>query len=180
MAMKTKFPEPWDHFSVGKFVFHQAKRKGSGIPMDQALEKQYNQPAEGPSGIIGFTRRKEAAFKWNIITHEKFLYTQALSKICQLKTEDQYSSHHEFSETETQEVREAVAKMIQFIEERSNPFDVSSTEMKNLSSGEQFDPKLVEFRIKCTPPKEKKVTKKLKKKELRRNLPSWLISFGNW
>ena len=40
--------------------------------------------------------------------------------------------HHEFSETATQEEKEAVAKMIQFIEERGNPFDVSSTEMKNL------------------------------------------------
>ena len=40
--------------------------------------------------------------------------------------------------------------MIQFIEERGNPFDVSSTEMKNLSSGEQVDPKLVDFRMKCT------------------------------
>ena len=118
--------------------------------MDQALEKQYNKPAKGSSGIIVFTRRKEAVCKWNIIKHEKFLYTQALSEICQLKTEDQYSLHHEFSETATQEEREAVAKMIQFIEERGNPFDVSSTEMKNLSSGEQLDPKLVDFRIKCT------------------------------
>ena len=150
LAMKCKFPELWDQFSEGKFVFHQTKRKGSGIPMDQALEKQYNKPAKGPSGIIGFTRRKEAVCKWNIIKHEKFLYTQTLSEICQLKTEDQYSLHHEFSETATQDEREAVAKMIQFVEERGNPFDVSSTKMKNLSSGEQLDPKLVDFRIKCT------------------------------
>ena len=58
--------------------------------------------------------------------------------------------HHEFSETATQEEKEAVAKMIQFIEEKGNPFDVSSTEMKNLSFGEQLDPKLVDFRTKCT------------------------------
>ena len=69
----------------------------------------------------------------------KFLYTQVPSEICQLKTEDQHSLHHEFSEIATQEEREAVAKMIQFIEERGNPFDVSSTEMKNLSSGKQLD-----------------------------------------
>ena len=118
--------------------------------MDQALEKHYNKPAKDPSGIIGFTRCKEAVCKWNIIKHEKFVYTQALSKICQLKTEDQYSLHHKFSGTATQEAREAVAKMIQFIDERGSPFDVSSTEMKNLSSGKQLNPKLVDFRIKCT------------------------------
>ena len=72
-----------------------------------------------------------------IIKQEKFLYTKALSEICQLKTEDQYSLHHEFSETATLEEREAVANMIQFIKERGNPFDVSSTEMKNLSPGDR-------------------------------------------
>ena len=60
MTMKSKFPELWDHFSKGKFVVHQTKRKGSGIPMDQALGKQYHKPAKSPSGIIGFTRCKEA------------------------------------------------------------------------------------------------------------------------
>ena len=88
--------------------------------------------------------------------HEKFLYTQVLSEICHLKTEDQYSLHDEFSEIATQEEREAVAKMIQFIEERGNPFDVSSTDMKNLSSGKQLDPKLVDFRVKCTTKREEK------------------------
>ena len=39
--------------------------------MDQALEKQYNKPAKGQSGIIGFSRRKEAVCKWNIIKQEK-------------------------------------------------------------------------------------------------------------
>ena len=54
--------------------------------------------------------------------------------------------------------------MIQFIEERGNPFNVSSTEMKNLSSGEQVDPKLVDFRMKCTPEEKNNVTN-LKKKD---------------
>ena len=33
---------------------------GSTVPMDQALEKEYNKPAKGQGGIIGFSRRKEA------------------------------------------------------------------------------------------------------------------------
>ena len=60
MVMKSKFPELWDHFSEGKFVVHQTRWKGSGILMNQALEKQYNKtPEKGPSGIIRFTRCKE-------------------------------------------------------------------------------------------------------------------------
>ena len=165
MVVKSKFPKLWYDFSDGKFVVHQTKQKGSGIPMDQALEKQYKKPAKDPSGITRFTRSKEAVCKWNIIKHENFLYTQALSKICQLKTEDQHSLHHEFSETATQDGRESAAKMIQFIEKRSNPFNVSSTEMENLSSGEQLDPKLVGFRIKCTTKGEEEY-QKFKKQRL--------------
>ena len=63
MTMRSKFPEFWDHFSEENFVVYQTKQKGSGIPMDQAVEKQYNKPANGPSGIIGFTRCKEAVCK---------------------------------------------------------------------------------------------------------------------
>ena len=104
--------------------------------MDQALEMQYNKPVKGPSGVIGFTRRKEAVSKWNVIKHEKFLYTESLSNICQL---DQYSLHHEFSESVTKKEYEAVEKMITFINEKGNPFDISSTSMINLSSGQQLD-----------------------------------------
>ena len=89
----------------------------------------------------------------------KFLYTQVLSEICQLKTEDQHSLHHEFSEIATQEEREAVAKMIQFIEERGNPFDVSSTEMEKPFFWQTTRLKLVDFRIKCTTKREKKYQK---------------------
>ena len=159
MAKKHDFPELWEHFCNGKFVVHQTKRKGSGIPMDQALEKQYNKPAKGPSGVIGFTRRKEAVCKWNIIKHEKFLYNESLSRICQLETGDQYTLHHEFSESATKMETEAVIKMTEFINERGNPFDASSTEMKNLSSGEQLNKKLVEFRIKCIVRGEKEYQK---------------------
>ena len=36
----------------GGFVLSQATRRGSAIPMDQALEKQCNEPAKGHSSII--------------------------------------------------------------------------------------------------------------------------------
>ena len=67
LKLADKFPLLHQNFSQGGFVVTQSLRRGSGIPMDQALEKQYNKPAKGQSGIIGMTRRKEAVCKWNII-----------------------------------------------------------------------------------------------------------------
>ena len=45
----------------------QSSMEGSAIPMDQALEKAYNKPAKSSTVIIGFTRRKEAICKGNLI-----------------------------------------------------------------------------------------------------------------
>ena len=85
MALKSRFPDLWENFCNGGIVVHKTLRKGSGIPMDQALEKQYNKPAKDPSGVIGFTKRKQAVCKWNIIKHEKLLFTEGRTKICALE-----------------------------------------------------------------------------------------------
>ena len=88
--------------------------------MDQALEKQYNRQAKGSSGVIRFTKRKQAVRKWSIIKHEKFLFTEGLTKIFALEAEDQYSFYHDFSKCTTDSERAAVEKMVSYINERGN------------------------------------------------------------
>ena len=65
--------------------------------MDQALEKAYKKPAEGPSGIISVSRKKkkETVCKWNIIMHEKGHFSYFF----------EYSFHHEFSHGITKQIR---------------------------------------------------------------------------
>ena len=41
--------------------------------MDMALEKQYNKPTKGASGITGISRKREVIGKWNLIRHDKQL-----------------------------------------------------------------------------------------------------------
>ena len=65
--------------------------------MDMALEKQYNKPKKGLSGIICISRKKEAVCKWNLITHDKLLYTSNLEFLCDLIVDNEYNLHHEFS-----------------------------------------------------------------------------------
>ena len=56
-------------------MFHFSKYKDLfSFHIDQALEKEYNKNAQGGSGIIGFTRKKEVIAKWNtekMQKHEK-------------------------------------------------------------------------------------------------------------
>ena len=52
-----------ESFLNGDFVVRHSSRKGIAVPMDKALEKAYSKPAKSLAGIIGLTRRKEAACK---------------------------------------------------------------------------------------------------------------------
>ena len=46
LKLETKHPVLHQSFCDGNFVVHHTKRKGSGMPMDQALEKEYNKKSQ--------------------------------------------------------------------------------------------------------------------------------------
>ena len=103
MQLETNFPQLYADFKRGDFVVHHTERKASGVPIDQALEKEYNKPAKGPGGIIGIQRKKESVAKWNLVKHEKCKYTKFLDDLCNAEYQDEYSLHHEFSDTQIKE-----------------------------------------------------------------------------
>ena len=74
-------------FCQGGFVVRHMLKCGSGVPMDQALEKEYNKPEKGQGGIIGISRIKEAVAQWNITGHEKAKFTKHLHELCSLNDE---------------------------------------------------------------------------------------------
>ena len=59
----------------GSFVVRHSHRKCSAVPMDQALEKEYNKDAKEKGGVIGF---------FNLIKHEKLQYVRWLNELCGL------------------------------------------------------------------------------------------------
>ena len=71
-------------FKEGDFIVYHTTRKGCAVPMDPALENAYNKVAKGQSSIIGFSRRKQAVAKQNIIKHEKANLTSFLWNLCEL------------------------------------------------------------------------------------------------
>ena len=135
--------------TIVDLLLTQARRKGSGIPMDQALEKQCNKSSKGPSEVIGFSRRKETMCKWNIIKHEKLMFSEHISDVCKLRDDDEYSLHHEFPYSITDTDRNAVEQMIQYIKGHGNPFDVPKNEVNNLVTGENVDLELADFLMNC-------------------------------
>ena len=148
LALPNKFLKLYITFCKGDFVVTQTFRKSSSISLDQALEMQYNNPAS-QSGIIGITRKKEAVNKWNILRHEKLQDTQFLEQMCYISNNDEYSLRHEFSASVTENDREAVSNIIDYINEHVNPFRMDKNTLVNLATGVKFDTCSSEFFINC-------------------------------
>ena len=100
------------------FIVKHTNRQGSRVPMDQALEKAYNKPAKSQSGIMGFSRCKEAVCKWNIIKHEKAEYTSFLREWCLMHYEEEFLLHHEFAKSTTETDISCVNQMVEYIQQQ--------------------------------------------------------------
>ena len=130
ILLEETFSDLFEGFMKGDFTVKLSKRKCSAIPVDQALEKEYNKNAKGKGGIIGFTREKEVVAKWNIIKHEKMQYFKFLSNLCNLSSDSEYSLHHEYSASSITEDWVHVTDMYLYLKERINLF--SSTKNDDL------------------------------------------------
>ena len=137
VALEKNFPAIYASVRQGGFVVRHTLKCESGVPMDQALEKEYKKPAKGQGGIIGISRGKEAVAQWNI-TKDKF--TKHLHELCLLNDEGEYTLHHEFSQSLIEADEECVVQIGNYIAERNNPFDTSSvTKLTNLVTGKEMD-----------------------------------------
>ena len=123
-------------------------RNGSAVSIDQALEKEYNKPAKSQAGIIGFTRRKEAVCKWNIIKHEKAKYRKFLSEVCLINEDDKYEL--QFSGTLIEKSEEYVSLVVEYIQQHGNPFDITKPrELINLTNRSKIDKEDANFLLDC-------------------------------
>lgn len=149
LKLEQKYPLIHQNFLQGEFVAKLTKRKASAIPMDQALETKYNKPSKSASGIIGYTRRKEAVCKWDLIKHEKSNYTNMLRGTTGIDNQDEYSLHHEFSDKRTEADQKSVKQIVTYIAERGNPFDDTEPSIKNIATGATFDKETASFSLNC-------------------------------
>ena len=117
VKLPNTYPELQSEFIEGRFVVRHTGRSGSGVPMDQALEKEYNKTSKASGGIIGITKRKEAVAQWCIIKHEKSQILSYLHDLCLLHQSNEYEHniHHEFSEITTRKDQECVHQIVTYI-----------------------------------------------------------------
>ena len=114
-------------------------RRGSGVLMDQALERAYKKPANDQGGITGISRRKQAVCKWNIIKHEKAKFKTFLHEWSCLN-DDEYAAHHESFQSITKQDEKCVRAMTDYISQQGNPFTtLSSQPITNIVTNKQLN-----------------------------------------
>ena len=147
LNLQVKHPILYQSFCAGDFVVHHTTRKYSGMPMDQALEKEYNKKAKDAGGIIGITRREESVAKWNLIKHEKGAFTKFIDDMVDYTHSDEYSLHHEFSHTVTKNDHKDVEAMSEYI---SNNCDLLKPgQLTNISTGVHLSAETSHFLLDC-------------------------------
>ena len=113
LTLPQTFPMIYSPFLEGDFTVKHTASCGSGVPLDQALEKEYNRSAKSSCRIVGFIRRKESVLKWNIIQHKKGQFI--LNDICCLDDESEYFLYHEILHAKTETDEKCVSQLENYI-----------------------------------------------------------------
>ena len=145
LDLQRTFPDVYRHFVDGGFVCYLSEKQASGIGFDMGLEKVYNFDAKASSGIIGFTRQKEAVALWDLLKHDKDLYVVFMKEMVALQDERESLSselnslHHEFSERQADKSMERVNQLITHMQRIGNPFSrTASQKLHNITTKEEL------------------------------------------
>lgn len=133
----------------GELIVKLTKRQASAIPTDQALESKYNKPVKSSSGVIGFTRRKDAVCKWGLIKHEKVKYSTMLRNLCGLNDEDEHSLHQDFASKRNEHDKSHVNQLVIYISQKGNLFDSKDITLKNIATGASLSKESTSFFLNC-------------------------------
>ena len=71
--------------------------------------------------------------------YEAFCKGDFVVTLFNISNNDEYSLHHEFSPSVTENVRETVSNIIDYINEHVNPFRTDENTLVNLAAGVKFD-----------------------------------------
>ena len=73
-----------------------------------------------------------------------------MRELCCLNEDNEYTVHHEFSQTLTEADEECVEQIVTYIAERNNPFDTSiTTKVTNIMTGKEVNKETSSFLINC-------------------------------
>lgn len=112
---------------------------GCRNPVDLTIEQSVNRSAKTQGGIVGFSRNKNAYYRWTLTRHQRAIFLETTLEYVNM-TADEYDNHKNNRPTEIKHSELDVQKLLQSFNNFMNPFDFDLLHLEHnnlicLSSG---------------------------------------------
>ena len=144
MCIDARHPEIAKEFHKGNFEVHKTEWNFSGLPIDQAHEKN-NAVIKGEAVAIGLTQDESAFRRWMVAGPEVSLLVSNYDTVSGKKDVCARRKHHEETGSEQRTFLNKVTSLCTAIEEMGNPFEEESAGHLTLDTKDIADPTKAEL-----------------------------------
>lgn len=118
-------PFLYEKFMKGHFVVRDKEGKFNSVAPDMKLEQTIQRSKKSSKGIVGQTRKSNYVAEWELIYHEILTISNLFRELTNAKVMDHAEVfHHELTREKGSFIHENMKKLLNFMVEKGNPYDV--------------------------------------------------------
>ena len=122
---------------AGRFVVQTSVGIFKAVSPDMKLEQTINWSQKSSGGIAGQTKTDSYVSEWELVYHEVLAISNSYSDLAKSNTRTGSALHHELTGNISKQLNEEINKVMEFINERENPYETARpTPLHNITSGQ--------------------------------------------
>ena len=117
----------------GQFVVKARPGYFIAVTPDMTLGQSIQRSSKSKAGIVGQTRNTTVIVEWQLIFHEILLISNNLSEMtndCSMNQSESAKVHHDLIGRKAEHLKKNVARLLEFVCNRGNPFIVQAPLIK--------------------------------------------------
>ena len=124
-------------FLAGRFVVQTSVGTFKAVSPDMKLEQTINRSQKSSGGILGQTKTDSYVSEWELVYHDVLAISNCYSDLTKSNTRTGPALHHELTGNISKQLNEEISKVMEFINERGNPYETARpTPLHNITSGQ--------------------------------------------
>ena len=131
--LQNVHPEIFQRLLQGQFVVKDHTGFFNAVAPDMKLEQTIQRASKSKGGIVGNTRNSAIVVEWQLIFHEILLISNNLRALTNDSSMDHSESaavHHDLVGKKAEHLNKNVAKLLDFVSSRGNPFIIEAPGIK--------------------------------------------------
>jgi hypothetical protein len=131
--LQNTHPEIFQRLLQGQFVIKDHTGCFNAVAPDMKLEQTIQRASKSTGGIVGQTKNSAIVVEWQLIFHEILLISNNLRALTNDSSMDHSESaavHHDLVGKKAEHVNKNVAKLLDFVSSRGNPFIIEAPGLK--------------------------------------------------